>query len=522
MNVGSIPDKQARLFPNRLALTDERSRLTFGQFARRVNQLARGLIAVGVQKGDRVALMHHNCTEFVEVYFAAMKAGAAAVPINFRLAPREIDMILRDAEPSVVIVGAPYIDGTTPLMANHPGVNRWISMHGSFPRYTEYEAFLSGHDPQPLDNQANEDDIAAIVYTGGTTGLPKGVMHTHRSLTAEIADALAVRLRPDDVQIKLSPIFHITFVTVLFSLIVGARTHLLSRFPGVEAFLNILEEEGITWGVIPPAVTLQIANMDPEEAKAYDFSKFRLVLNGSSPLSGSKLRKALEMLDCHVYNSAGMTECPQYSGIYIEDFRSVSDELLGCAGREGVNSWVKIVDEEGLELPSGQSGELMVKSDKFMKGYWRNPQLTLASMKDGWFYTGDICRLDPEGNIYFLDRKKDMVISGGENVYSKEVEDVLHLHPDIAEAAVIGVPDDKWGEAVQAFVVRRQGKTVAEHEIVQFCLQHLAKYKVPKWIVFCESLPRSPIGKVMKQQLRQGHSIHRFHRGEQNESSVSK
>jgi len=501
--LGHLPDKQARLFPNRLAITDERSRLSFKEFAERVNQLSSALKVGGVQKGDRIGILHHNCVEYMEIYFATMKLGAVSVPINFRLVTREIEVILRDSQPKVVFVGAPYIDQTRPLLTRQLGVNQWISIHDSFQDFLEYEPFISNNSETSIDIEMDDDDIATIMYTGGTTGVPKGVMHTYRSLTAFLADAIPLRLTQDDVQLKMSPTFHATIVTVITSMMVGARTHFIRNFPGVDLFLRIIEKEGITWGTIPPAVTLRIANMNPEETKNYDFSKFRILINAASPLAGNILRKALEVLDCYAYNSAGMTESPIYSGLLIEDYRQTSDEILGCAGREGLTSLLKIVDEDGNELPAGQPGELIVKSDKRMKGYWNRPELTKETIKDGWLYTGDICKKDDEGHLFFLDRKKDMIISGSENVYSKEVEDVIYMHPNIVEAAVIGVPDEKWGEVPLAYIVIKEGETLSEEEIKEFCTLNLAKYKVPKHIKFCDELPRTAVGKVLKTHLRE-------------------
>ena len=504
MYLGDLPDKHARLTPNKLAFTDERTRLTFKQFAERVNRLARAMKAIGVEKGERVSIIHHNCVELVEFYFAAMKIGAIAVPINYRLVTRELEMIIRDAEPKVVFVGVPYIDKTIPLISRLDEVEYWISIHGSFDEFLEYDSFLVNHSTELVqdEKQINEDDVAAIIYTGGTTGKPKGVMHTYRSFTATTMEAVNLKLTTNDVQLKLAPIFHATFVTILYSLMVGSRTHLISHFPGVEPFLRIIEKEGITWSTIPPAVTLYIANMDPYEAEKYDFSKFRVLINGASPLAGNQLRKALEILDCQVCNSAGMTESPVYSSLLIEDHRQVSDELLGCAGKEEMTSWLKIVDENGEELPFGEVGELIVKSDKGMKGYWKNPSLTEETVRNGWVYTGDICKIEEGGILYFLDRKKDMIISGSENIYTKEVEDVLYMHGVVLEAAVIGVPDDQWGEVALAYIVLKEGKSLTEKELIYICIENIAKYKVPKYIKFIAELPRTSMGKVEKNKLR--------------------
>jgi acyl-CoA synthetase (AMP-forming)/AMP-acid ligase II len=507
MYLGDLPDKHARLTPNRLAFTDERTRLTFKQFAERVNRLARAMKAIGVKKGERVSIIHHNCVELVEFYFAAMKIGAIAVPINYRLVTRELELILRDAESKVVFVGAPYIDKTKPLISQLDTVESWISIHGSFDDFLEYESFQVHYSTALFldENHMDEDDVAAIIYTGGTTGKPKGVMHTYRSFTATTMEAVNLKLTANDVQLKLAPIFHATFVTILYSLVVGSRTHLISHFPGVEPFLRLIEKEGITWSTIPPAVTLYIANMEPFEAKKYDFSKFRVLINGASPLAGNQLRKALEILECQVCNSAGMTESPVYSSLLIEDHRQVSDELLGCAGKEEMTSWLKIVDENGIELPFGQAGELIVKSDKRMKGYWKNSSLTEETIKEGWIYTGDICKIEEGGILYFLDRKKDMIISGSENIYTKEVEDVLYMHDNVIEAAVIGVPDDQWGEVGLAFIVLKEGKSMTDIEMIDFCIEKIAKYKVPKYIKFIAELPRTSMGKVEKNILRESY-----------------
>ncbi|MEH7249226.1 long-chain-fatty-acid--CoA ligase [Neobacillus niacini] len=507
MYLGDLPDKHARLTPDRLAFTDERTRLTFTQFAERVNRLARAMKAIGVEKGERVSIIHHNCVELVEFYFAAMKIGAIAVPINYRLVTRELEIILRDAESKVVFVGAPYIDKTTPLISRLDTVESWVSIHGYFDEFTEYESFHVNHSSELFqdENEMSEDDVAAIIYTGGTTGKPKGVMHTYRSFTATTMEAVNIRLTANDVQLKLAPIFHATFVTILYSLMVGSRTHLISHFPGVEPFLRVIEKEGITWSTIPPAVTLHIGNMNGNEASKYDFSKFRLLINGASPLAGNQLRKALDILDCQVCNTAGMTESPVYSSLLIEDHRQVSDELLGCAGKEEMTSWLKIVDENGEELPYGKVGELIVKSDKRMKGYWKNPSLTEETIKNGWVFTGDICKIKEGGILYFLDRKKDMIISGSENIYSKEVEDVLYMHGDVLEAAVIGVPNDQWGEVALAFIVLKGGKYLTEKELIDFCNCNIAKYKVPKYIEFITELPRTSMGKVEKNKLRESY-----------------
>ena len=518
MNIPFILEKALSLYADKEAVVCREKRFTYRQFGDRVYRLAGFLHSIGVGKGDRVAMLHQNSHEFLESYFAAAQLGAILSPLNFRLSPGELSFILKDSGATLLIASSRFGDQVQSLMEMKAGLNQVIwtgaeEIPKSFESFS-YEKVLRDERviPPPVPD-IFDDDVAHLYYTSGTTGRPKGVMLSHRNVcTHALASIAELRLRDYDNWIHVAPLFHLADAWATFAITwVGGKHVVVSDFDPCLVFSTIQEERITITNMIPTMLNILV---NAPGAESYDFSTLRAILSGGAPIAPELVKKIIETFKCDYIQTYGMTETSPYLTMSIlkENLAHLSPErqfvYKAKTGRPFIGVLLKVVREDGTEVTpdNREIGEIMVKGDIVTRGYWNRPEETADAIKNGWLYTGDMAVIDSEGYVNIVDRKKDMIITGGENVYSVEVENVLYAQPCILEAAVVGVPDPKWGEAVKAVVVLKPGHTATEEEIIQHCKRHIATYKAPKSVDFVSELPKTGSGKIYKEGIRQRYS----------------
>ena len=488
--------------------------LTYAELDERSSRVAQGLVAAGIGTGDRIAFLDKNTPELFVALFGAVKVGAVLVAVNWRLAPSEIAYIVNDARAKLLIVG-PEFTSVVDTVADQLGTVSTILVLDEGKGHTgkdgdshheTWSTWVSRHPATDPNLPTDAGDVAVQFYTSGTTGLPKGAMLSHHNLFAITPlQSEVLRFTPDAVNLVTMPLFHIAGTGWgLLGLYHGVHNVML-RDVDLTQILDVIGRYGITHAVLVPAV-MQFLLVTPGIEDA-DFSSLRLLVYGASPISEEVLVGCLERFGCDFMQVYGLTET---NGGIVQlppadhDPRGPNRHRLRAAGIPFPGVELRIVDSEGNECPTGDVGEIWIKSPSNLVGYWNLPEATAAALTpDGWFRSGDAGYLDADGYLYIADRVNDMIISGGENVYPAEVESVLMSHPAVADVAVIGVPDERWGETPKALVVRAPGAAPGEHEIIEWCRQRLAHYKCPTSVDWIEVLPRNPSGKILKRELRE-------------------
>jgi len=444
------------------------------------------------------------------MFFAAAKTGTVFIPLNCRLSPRELIYIINDSESKALFFAKEYLPVVQTIRKELRGVNTYVCSNGKVDGMPSYEELLNQADPsEPETPSINEDGIVAILYTSGTTGYPKGAMISHRNRIADMINQVTdlEYIEPEDTHLAVGPLYHIGAISqVQGHLYMGATVVILSEFDPKRIF-ELIERESIrTFWATPTMIQMLIH--DPE-GKKFDHHSIKTITYAGSPMPVELLKKAGEFFGSNLWIQLfGTTETgPQISHLPRKDHilhgSDKETKRLRSVGVECQNVHVRIVDQEDRDVPPGQVGEVIVKSEGVTRGYWKKPEETEQAIRDGWFHTGDMGYMDEDRYLYLVDRKKDMIITGGENVYSTEVENVLYMHPGISEAAVIGVPHEKWVETVKAVVVLKPEARATEEEIIQFCKENLASYKKPTSVEFVKELPKTPSGKVLKKELRE-------------------
>jgi acyl-CoA synthetase (AMP-forming)/AMP-acid ligase II len=501
-HIADIVRRWERETPDREAVRAGDRAWTWAQWAERIRRGAAAQTAAGLRPGDRVAFLDKNHPACLETTFACSLAGTANAVVNFRLAADEVAYIVNDAQARILFVGAEFLPVVDQVRDKLSTVERVVVVGGDA---DEYEAWLAAADPAEPAHEARPDDCFLQLYTSGTTGFPKGAMLTHRSMAAHtLAAAPAFGYTQDSVNLAAMPMFHVSGTSwSLLSLYTGGRT-IVVRDIVPDQVLDQITRERVTHAFLVPAVYGFFLQL-PDVAQR-DYSSLRCLGYGGSPMPLPLLRRCLEVFPVDFYQVYGMTEMSGvFSVLAPGDHRDAAhEERLSSAGRPIAGVEVKVVDPATKEeLPAGQVGEFWVRSEQRMAGYWGRAEATAETLlPDGWLRTGDAGRLDDGGYLYLEDRVKDMIISGGENVYPAEVERVVAEHPAVAEVAVISVPDDKWGEAVKAVVVARPDTSLDEAELIAFSRARLAGYKCPRSVDVVDALPRNPTGKVLKRELR--------------------
>jgi long-chain acyl-CoA synthetase len=502
--------RAVQLHRHRLALVCGERAVDWGRFADRVSRLAGAFRARGVGMGDRVAMLANNSDRYVEFYFATLWAGGVIVPVNTRWSVNEIASSLDDAQPLLLLCDRAHLAVARELMARCPSLKALlladcpddVSDAESIPHW---EALI--RDTAPIaDARRGGADLACLFYTGGTTGRAKGVMLSHANCMANSMMHIAnLGLHEDAVHLHVSPMFHVAGGARLFSVTAAGATHAVIEAFDPAEFFAAIERFRVTVTVVVPTVLNRL--VDHADLHRYDLSSLQLLSYGASPMPETLLKRALERLPgIDFLQSYGMTELSPVATMLMPRYHTFEGPDAGftrSAGQAVVNADVVIMDANDQPLPTGGIGEICVRGPMVMLGYWRQPEMTAQALRNGWMHTGDAGYIDARGFVFLVDRVKDMIVTGGENVYSAEVENVIYQHPAVHECAVIGVPSDAWGEAVHAIVVTKPGVVAEPEEIIAFCRERIAHYKTPKSCeVRAEELPKSGAGKILKTELR--------------------
>ena len=506
-NLGLLLAKRGFLTPQREAYVDSHSdlRLTFAELNERCNRLTNAFHEDGIERGERVGLLLMNSAEFMEAYFALAKAGAVVVPLNWRLTPDELAFILKDSGTRRLIYGDEFVDAVADLQSRGSGeggtdVGQWLQVAGEreLAYFADaYETYRDAGSDVEADPVGAEDDMLYIMYTSGTTGLPKGVVHTHGSaLWGILTVAATVDYQEGDRYLAALPMFHVGALTPLaVNVYRGATSVVMRSFDPVLAW-QLIERETISTGLMVPAMLNFMLQVDGPAR--FDHSSVRWLMTGAAPVPVALTEKYAE-LGIGVLQVYGLTESCGPACVMNAEHALAKP---GSTGKAFFHTEVRVVRENGEPCAPGEAGEVLVRGRHNMREYWNRPEATAETLKEGWLHTGDVAVMDEEGFVFIQDRIKDMIISGGENVYPAEVEGVLMTHPDIVEAAVIGVPSERWGESPLAIVVRRHD-SLTPADVLEHCRGKLAGYKRPQGVELVDEIPRNPSGKILKRVLRE-------------------
>ncbi len=503
INIGETLTRRTRRMPHREALveTDSGRRFTYSDLNTRTNRLANGLADIGVTAGDHVAILLMNCSEFVETFFAVGKLGATLVPLNWRLTSDELEFILKDSGSTTLVFGPEFSDQVSEIKSRgyKTNLSRYVQLGGVKLEFaTDFTALTEKHAETEPTIAGGDDDLLFIMYTSGTTGLPKGVMHSHRTVFAAITNMMATNETGIGETTLLSlPLFHVGALTPAFQSIYSASRLVITRaFDPVKSWEIIQQEKATNTLLVPAMLQAMKAVFDPAK---HDPSSMRSMVSGAAPVPVSMIADFAEM-GIEINQVYGMTEtCGPGCLILGEDAAA----RPGSTGKGYFYTDIRITDPDGNECPAGVSGEVCMRAPNTMVGYWNRPEATAETLKDGWLHSGDVGVADADGFVTIVERLKDMLISGGENVYPAEIENVLHTHEGVADVAVIGIPSAKWGESAMAVVVRAPESEVTEAELVALTRAKLAGFKCIRTVRFTDIIPRNASGKILKRALRE-------------------
>ncbi len=497
-------------YGDKTAIIDGDEKFTYREFGERVYMLANGLKSIGIKQGDAVAALCLNHHRYLEIFFACHAMGVIINPLNIRLNPTEVTYILNDSKSRVLFIDGPFLPMLEKVRAGAETLKEvYYSDGDKTPEGLKNMAeLLNGQPTNYPTPEINENDVAGFYYTGGTTGMPKGVMLTVRNLVCNAFHLQSVfAITPNDVWLHIAPMFHLADAGSFYVFTMMGGTHVFGRSFEPKLTLDLIQRHRVTTLLLVPTM-LNFILSHPDFEK-YDLSSLRAYLYGASPMPVPLLKRAIAKLPCLPMQGYGMTEAsPLVTALNQEEHKRGSDDpasewLLGTAGRAVPGVEIQVVDDNDNEVPIGQAGEIIIRGTNIMKGYLNKTDATNEAIKNGWYHSGDVAVRNEAGYITIVDRKKDMIISGGENIYTTEVENILMQFPGVLETTVIGVPDDKWGEVVKAFMVMRPGESSSDVEIIEFCRERLANFKCPKSVEFLEALPKSGAGKILKRELRE-------------------
>lgn len=516
MNTTEFLTIATAICPEKEAIVVEEKRIRFEQLNERVNRLANAMMAMGVQQGDRVALIHVNCSQCVEAYFATARLGCIYVPLNFRARETEMAYMVNTAEVHTLFVGQRYLDLVDVIRPQVPTVRNFVSIDGPREGYLEYEPTLASASADDVFTEIGDDDTTILMYTAGTTGFPKGVMLSHNSFAIYMLENVTpADPITEEKNILTVPLYHVAGIQAMMAGVYGGRTLVMERqFDPVE-WMQLVQRERVSRAMMVPTMLKQL--LDHEDFDKYDLSSLRVITYGAAPMPLPVIRKAMEVFpDVSFINAFGQTETastitslgPEDHDLTgTEEEKELKLKRLSSIGRPMSDVEMAIMDEDGNQLPPGEVGEIVARGPRVMSGYWKEDDKTAKTIdKDGWVHTGDMGYVDEAGYFFLAGRTSDMIIRGGENISPEEVEAVLHEHDAIEEAAVIGVPDEEWGEVPVCVVVLKKGKAASEDQIIEHCRGALASYKRPRTVHFAEDLPRNQMGKVLKRDLREKHA----------------
>ena len=502
MNWSYALEKNAENYPDKVAVVFGNRRFTYAELERRVNSLAAGLKELGVKVHDRVAILLYNCSEYIEIGFATNKLGAAWLPMNYRLAGEELAYILNNAEASILISEKDFIPTIESVRKSLNYTRTFLTISPEPPRdWLNYDELLDKNMGKIVPHAMVEiDDLHRLVYTSGTTAHPKGVMLTYGNLYwKNFGHMIMFNLTPKDVTLMVGPLYHVGGMDAPGTAVIylGGTVVILRQFDPFITLETIQREKITTLWLAPAMINMVVSTPGYEK---YDVKSVRILIDGGEKMPLPLIEKVKKWIpDVWFADGYGLTETVS-GDTFLDKTKTI--EKIGSVGKPVAGLRVKIVDDQMREMKRGEVGEIALRGPKVFKGYWKNPEATAEVLKNGWFLTGDIGYLDEDGYLYLVDRKKDMIISGGENIASLEVERVIYEVSKVLEVAVVGIPDHRWGEVPVAFVVLKSGENMTEGELIDFCRSKLAKFKVPKEVIFIGQLPRNPSGKVLKRELR--------------------
>ncbi|MFH1775386.1 MAG: long-chain-fatty-acid--CoA ligase [Chloroflexota bacterium] len=514
MNTTDFLTIATAICPDRLAIIFEEKRYTFSQLSERINSLANALLGLGVEPGDRVAVLQVNTGQIAETYFACARIGAIWVPLNFRAKGDELLYMLNTAEVNTLFAGERYVELVESIRPKLDSVRNFISLDGPREGMLDYEGMLADLSAEEVFTEVDDDDDTTILmYTAGTTGFPKGVMLSHNSFALYVLENVTpASPELEERNILTVPMYHIAGVQAVMAAVYGGRTLIIQRQFEAKSWMELVEKEKANRAMMVPTMLKQL--MDHPDFGKYDLSSLRVITYGAAPMPFEVIKKAVEVFPgVGFINAFGQTEtAATITTLGPEDhvIEGTGEEKekklrrLSSIGRPMADVEMKIVDEAGNDLPAGEVGEIVARGPRVMTGYWKDDEKTDKTIdKDGWVHTGDMGYRDEGGYFFLAGRSKDMIIRAGENISPEEVEVAVRTHHGVDEVAVIGVPDEEWGEQVRAVVVLKKGEAATPEEIMEHCRERLASYKRPRSVVFVDELPRNTMGKVLKRVLRE-------------------
>ena len=514
MNTTDFLNIANAICPDRDCIVFEGRRWTYAKVNERVNRLANALAQWGIGKGDRVGILHVNCNQHIETYFAAAKLGAIFVPLNFRAKSDELSYMIANAEAKTLFVGSRYLDIVNTMLPQLTTVKQCILIDSKDKNKIYYEDLLGSASSDEVMSEIGDEDITILMYTAGTTGRPKGVPLKHSAFASYVLD----NVDPADPDIEernllTVPLYHVAGIQAMLAAIYGGRTLVLMRQFEVKEWIETIQREKATRAMLVPTMLKRV--IDAPDYDQYDLSSLKVITYGAAPMPFEVINKAIKVMPwVRFINAFGQTETAStITTLGPEDhiIEGTEEErekklkrLTSSIGRPLPDVEVKIVDEEGKTLAPLEVGEILARGPRIMTGYWRDEQKTSQVItRDGWLRTGDMGWMDEEGYIYLAGRGDDMIIRGGENISPEEVENAVQSHPKVEEASVIGVPDLEWGQEPRAVVVLKKGEVATQEEIIEHCRTRLAGFKRPRSVVFIDALPRNPMGKVLRKKLRE-------------------
>jgi acyl-CoA synthetase (AMP-forming)/AMP-acid ligase II len=503
--------------PDKTAIVFEDKRFTFSQLNERVNRLANGLIKLGAKKDAVIAFLQVNCNQCVETYFAVAKAGAIYLPLNFRAKEKELTYMLNTAEASVLVVGERYIPLIESIRPELHHLNHLVSIEKPHPDMHFYEDIIKNASPEEVVTPIDEKDTTILLYTAGTTGFPKGVMLSHNSFSTYVLEAVTPPdPEADERNILTVPLYHVAGIQAMMAAVYGARTLVMERQFEPEEWMTLVEKEKVDRAMMVPTMLKQL--LDHPNFKKHDLSSLKVITYGAAPMPLPVIRQALEEFPgVSFINAFGQTETAStITALGPEDHvitgtpeeREKKLKRLASIGKPMADVEMKVVDQEtGETLGTDKVGEILARGPRVMTGYWKDEEKTKKTIdKDGWVHTGDVGYVDEDGYYFLAGRSSDIIIRAGENISPEELENVIREHPKVEDVAVIGVPDETWGEEPRAVVILKKGVAKSkevEAEIMEYCREKLASFKRPRSVVFVDDLPRNPMGKLVKREIRE-------------------
>ena len=505
----------ARIFGRKQGVVCEDLRFTYREFNERCDRLSDALLKLGIAQGDRVAFLSFNCHRLLEAYYGVPQIGAILLPLNIRLSAEELAYILNDAGPRLLCFDAEFVPILEAMRPQLKSVDHFVALRGGPPSWAHkstYDELLAAATPREIDYRGiDENSVAELFYTSGTTAHPKGVMLTHRNLYLHaFYVTTALRCGDDEVHLYTVPLFHVNSWGAPHTITLAGGRHVMIRKFDPGAVLELVHRERVTRLQMVPMMAVTMLN-HPDFAK-YDLSSVRELMMGGAPTNATLVRQIEEQMPgCVAKGGYGLTETSPVLTIahmkqhLADDLGDVKLRRKATAGYPIAGTEIRVVDFDGRDVKadSQEVGEVIVRSDIVMAGYWNQPEETARVVPDDCFHTGDLAVVDEEGYILIVDRAKDLILSGGENIASAEIERVLYGHPAVLECAVIGVPDEHWGEVPKAFVVLKAGQSATKADLLAFCRKHLAGFKIPKFVELLETLPKGGTGKILKKVLRE-------------------